>query len=309
MAENLLAYHCPNSDDLRGQGIADNVGMALTNAQREISAQIESQITAVTKDKRKSIVDSSGKESLQSTFSVSTQVFTHLQNAQDAKTIATVTQDRNIGIVACMRKSDAAKPFITEINILQDSLALSVNIFENQQHPIIKNSAFKTARQLYDRINASKAIVEGLGMPFEDKPGLDFEPIQHKYNEFLSQYAFYYQADSSSDADVKQRQQLIFQRISEKYPVRHAECQNGLLLKANVSPAECTEKSLGVTCTSILQLSGTNCGGESYFNIHATVKGIGRYDANEAKARLNEAVSNGAWFDEWTIELDKWRLE
>jgi hypothetical protein len=283
--------------------------MALTNAQKEISAKIQSQITAETKDKRKSTVDSTGKETLQSSFSANTQVFTHLQNAQDAKTIATVTQSGKIGIVACMRKSDAAKPFITEIDILQDSLALSINIFENQQHPISKSDAFKTARQLYDRINASKAIVEGLGMPFENKPGIDFNSIQQEYNEFISQYAFYYQVDSSTDANVKQQQQLIFQRISEKYPIRNAECKNGLLLKVNVTPAECTEKSLGITCTSVLQLSGTNCSGESYFNIHATVKGIGRYDSDEAKARLNDAVFNGAWFDEWSAELDKWRIE
>jgi hypothetical protein len=92
--------------------------------------------------------------------------------------------------------------------------------------------------------------------------------------------------------------------------VRVADCSNnGLLLKLDVSPESCSEGSLGIACTTTLNLDGSNCDGESYFSVRAKVKGSGRYDVNEAKERLNENISRGDWFNEWAVELDKWRLE
>ena len=101
----------------------------------------------------------------------------------------------------------------------------------------------------------------------------------------------------------------MFGRISAKYPVRAAQCSNGLLLKLDVAPEVCSEGSLGVSCTADLNLSGSNCEGEPYFSVHAKVKGNGRYDVNEAKERLNANIANVDWFNEWTQELDKWRLQ
>ena len=105
------------------------------------------------------------------------------------------------------------------------------------------------------------------------------------------------------------QRRLVFERISSRYPVRMAECSNGLMLKLQVSPIDCIEKSLGLSCSANLTLSGSNCEGESYFNINAKVKGSGRYESNETIERLNENISSGDWFGDWIPELDKWRLE
>ena len=64
-----------------------------------------------------------------------------------------------------------------------------------------------------------------------------FDSAQQKYNDFRSQYAFYYQDENGADATASQRR-LVFERISAKYPVRNATCSNGLLLKLSVSPVE-----------------------------------------------------------------------
>ena len=308
LMEMLHSNACPNADDLRGQGIADNASSALTIAQKDIAAQIQSVVVAKTEESRHSNVDVAGNETLRSSFESKTQVITTLQNAQDAKPIITLTQAGKFGVVACMQRSDAAKPFIREANLLQDSVTLALKIFEEQKHPIIKNNAFKAARDMYVQTLSIVSVLEGLGFNQENRVKASFEAEQQKYNDFRSQYAFYYQMDES-DASVLPQRRAVFERISAKYPVRAAACSKGLLLKLDVSPEVCKDGSLGVSCTADLNLSGSNCEGEPYFSVHAKVKGSGRYDVNEAKERLNANIANGDWFNEWTSELDKWRLE
>jgi hypothetical protein len=308
LPELLHSYACPNVDDLRGQGIAVDANSALVMAQKDIAAKIQSVVVAKTEETRKSSIDASGNETLQSSFEAKTEVSTKLQNAQDAKPIVTLTQSGKYGVVACMTKSDAAKPFVREMQATQDSVILAVKIFEEQNHPVIKNNAFKAAQEMYARTLSIEALLAGLGFSSENKVKEPFESAQQKYNVFRSQYAFYYQVDNF-DASVLQQRRAIFERLSAKYPVRAAECSNGLLLKLDVSPAECSEGSLGISCTANLYLAGSNCDGESYFSLHSKVKGSGRYDVNEAKSRLNDVISKGDWFNEWVPELDKWRLE
>ena len=308
LMEMLHSNACPNADDLRGQGIADNASSALTIAQKDIAAQIQSVVVAKTEESRHSNVDVAGNETLRSSFESKTQVITTLQNAQDAKPIITLTQAGKFGVVACMQRSDAAKPFIREANLLQDSVTLALKIFEEQKHPIIKNNAFKAARDMYVQTLSIVSVLEGLGFNQENRVKASFEAEQQKYNDFRSQYAFYYQMDES-DASVLPQRRAVFERISAKYPVRASACSKGLLLKLDVSPEVCKDGSLGVSCTADLNLSGSNCEGEPYFSVHAKVKGSGRYDVNEAKERLNANIANGDWFNEWTSELDKWRLE
>ena len=308
LTELLSAYACPNTDDLRGLGIADNANSALTIAQKEIAAKIQSVVVAKTEETRQSKVDADGNELLESSFKAKTQVITRLQNAQDARPIVTLTQSGKYGVVACMQRSDAAKPFLKEAGLLQDSVMLASKIFEEQKHPMIKNDAFKTVRDVYVRSLVVLDVLDGLGVQSGIQTKSIYESVQKKYNDFRSQFAFYYQEEKGTDATAQQRRS-VFERISLKYPVHAASCTNGLLLKLNVTPAACVEKSLGISCTVDLSLSGSSCEGESYFTLNAKVKGNGRYDAKEAQERLDENISNGEWFNDWITELDKWRLK
>ena len=308
LSDLLQAYACPNADDLRGMGIAADANGALVIAQKEISAKIQSVVVAQTEQTRQANVDAAGNETLTSSFEAKTQVITRLQNAQDAKPIATLTQSGKYGVIACMQRSDAARPFVKEAALMHDSVMLALKTFEEQNHPIVKNKAFITARDIYVRTLAVEDVLHGLGVDVGRDVKAAFDSAQQKYNDFRSQYAFYYQDENGADATASQRR-LVFERISAKYPVRNATCTNGLLLKLSVSPAECIEKSLGVSCSSNLSLVGSSCNGESYFTLNAKVKGSGRYDAKEAQERLNENVAKGNWFEEWTLELDKWRLK
>ena len=174
---------------------------------------------------------------------------------------------------------------------------------------MVKNDAFRTAQDAFVRLTDIGSVIKGIGAEFDDQSKSMFDSLQQKYSVFRSQYAFYYQLADGKDALVSQLHRSTFERISERYPVRTAKCTSGLLLKLDISPVECSEGSLGINCVSDLYLSGSNCEGEPYFSLQAKVKGAGRYDTKEAKKRLKENVSRGAWFKEWVIELDKWRLK
>lgn len=309
LSEQLQSYACPNVDDLRGIGIADDAGAALLMAQKDIAAKIQSVVVAQTEQTRQSNVDAAGNETLASSFEAKTKVITRLQNAQDAKAVASLNVGGKNGVVACMQRSDAARPFVKESSLLQDSVALAIKTFEEQKHPIVKNKAFKNAREVYVRLLAVEDVLHGLGVKSEKDIKPVFDAAQQKYNDFRSRYAFYYQEENGADESAEQRRS-VFERISAKYPVRAAECsEGGLLLKLNVSPAQCIEKSLGLSCTATLTLNGSSCDGESYFSVNGKVKGNGRYDKSEALERLNQNISNGDWFNDWAKELNKWRLE
>ena len=308
LVELLQSSTCPD-DDLRGVGIAGDASTALVLAQKDIAVQIQSVVVARIEDVRRSDVDADGNEFVQSSLETRTLVLTRLQNAQDAKPIATLNSGDKFGVVACMRRADAARPFIQEFNLLQDSLKLAVKLFEEQKHPLVKNDAFRTAQDAFVRLTDIGSVIKGIGAEFDDQSKSMFDSLQQKYSVFRSQYAFYYQLADGKDALVSQLHRSTFERISERYPVRTAKCTSGLLLKLDISPVECSEGSLGINCVSDLYLSGSNCEGEPYFSLQAKVKGAGRYDTKEAKKRLKENVSRGAWFKEWVIELDKWRLK
>lgn len=308
LVELLQSSTCPD-DDLRGVGIAGDASTALVLAQKDIAVQIQSVVVARIEDVRRSDVDANGNELVQSSYEAKTQVLARLQNAQDAKPIATLNSGDKFGVVACMRRADAARPFIQEFNLLQDSLKLAVKLFEEQKHPLVKNDAFRTAQDAFVRLTDIGSVIKGIGAEFDDQSKSMFDSLQQKYSVFRSQYAFYYQLADGKDALVSQLHRSTFERISERYPVRTAKCTSGLLLKLDISPVECSEGSLGINCVSDLYLSGSNCEGEPYFSLQAKVKGAGRYDTKEAKKRLKENVSRGAWFKEWVIELDKWRLK
>jgi hypothetical protein len=309
LVELLQSSTCPDADDLRGVGIAGDASAARVLAQKDIAVQIQSVVAARIEDVRRSDVDADGNEFVQSSLETRTLVLTRLQNAQDAKPIATLNSGDKFGVVACMRRADAARPFIQEFNLLQDSLKLAVKLFEEQKHPLVKNDAFRTAQNAYVRLTDIGSVIKGIGAEFDDNSKLMFESLQQKYSVFRSQYAFYYQLSGDKDALAAQLHRSTFERISERYPVRTAKCTSGLLLKLDISPVDCSEGSLGISCVSDLSLSGSSCEGESYFSLQAKVKGAGRYDTKEAKKRLRENVSKGAWFKEWVIELDKWRLK
>ena len=198
----------------------------------------------------------------------------------------------------------------------------------------------------FAKMQAVEHILAGLGFADTSSAALnrEFEQVKTGYAQFRAGFAMYFetmipaaaqtatpaavQADSaaaSADAQpaadsatpvaalalsesVVRQQQLLFERVSKNYTVRSGECNGGIKLKPSISETACAEGSLGVSCTVDISLQGESCEGNAYFSLSAKVKGTGRYDEAEAKERLNKNILEGAWFEDWTKELNKWKL-
>lgn len=308
---------CPAESGLRGQGVADSYQSALMNAQREIAAQIESTVKSKTETATRSDVDAEGNEIVQSSYAVRSQLLTKLENAQDAKVVFSGEKNGKFSVVACMSYADAALPFQKKFGVLQDSVKLGIALFEKQQHPLQKHEAYKKAKNQFVKMKAVEHILAGLGSADAASAAVDsdFERVKAAYNQFRSSFAMYLDAsvaDASQgalDPSVARLQKLIFERVSKNFPVRSGECANGLKLTSVISPAVCSEGSLGVSCTVDLSLQGGSCEGEAYFSLSAKVKGTGRYDQAEAMDRIDKNILEGAWFDDWSKELSRWKLD
>lgn len=300
---------CPDVSYLRGQGIADDLNSALVVAQKDISSQIQSALTAKSETSKSQSEDALGNEVIQSSYSMEAQVLTRLENAQDAKATVKMEQSGKFGVVACMLRADAAKPFQDAFTLLQDSVITESKIFAEQNHPMQKINAYKQGKSAFVQLLSVSHVLESLNLPMENKAKDAFVAMQQGYNDFYSQYAFYLQQKASDDPKIALQNQLLFERLSKNYSVKNTACNNGLNLVTEISPSTCAEGSLGISCTAEINMLGSSCDGEQYFNLHAKVKGNGRYDEKEAQERLDKNISSGDWFNEWQNELNKWRIE
>lgn len=345
---------CPADLGLRGQGVAGSYQTALMLAQRDIAAQIESEVKSKTEVSTTSETDAEGNEIVQSSYAARSQLLTKLENAQDAKVVFQREKEGKISVVACMSYANAALPFQKKFGSLQDSVKLGIAIFQKQTHPLERHEAYKKAKNQFAKMQAVEHILAGLGFADTSSAALnrEFEQVKTGYAQFRAGFAMYFetmtpaaaqtappaaaqtassaavQADSaaaSADAQpaadsatpvaalalsesVVRQQQLLFERVSKNYTVRSGECNGGIKLKPSISETACAEGSLGVSCSVDISLQGESCEGNAYFSLSAKVKGTGRYDEAEAKERLNKNILEGAWFEDWTKELNKWKL-
>lgn len=312
LQQNLDNAVCPASDDLRGAGIGVNDADALARARADISAQIKSTVISLTQSVKHQNVAASGKETLTSSWDSDSRVYSTLLNAQDARQTALFRDGSgHVGVVACMSRADAAKPFIVEEKRAADSLALAENEELSQNHPLRKNSAWKRAVNLYGRVSASRGILQSLGAASAanaDSLDVAYNRMIEDYNKFRSAYAFFWNASVDSAAADVVSAALV--KISSKYKVESGTCLAGLQLNFEASAPVCSDGGFGIACTSTLQLTGSSCSGEVYFRLRAdNVRGTGRYDAAEARGRLISQVTDGAFWNAWSAELDKWKLE
>lgn len=300
----IMDESCPNPSDLRGFGIAENPAAAEQLAQKNIAAQIQSTVVAASNAKISETTDADGNEMVQSSFQVESKVITRLENAQDVKIIASRQQGGKSGVVACMSRSDAMKPYVNRARILQDSLHFVAKTFEGAVHPLIMNKTYKTGQRIYNQYVVTSSILNSLGMVVEASTAdSDYKSMHDAFTGFLSNYAMYFEPPQS------ELENAIYTVVSQNFSVVSGECRGGLLLTAGSQNEKCSEGSLGIKCSATLILNGSSCEGESYFNLMADVSGSGKYSEDEAKEKLKKNIQKAEWFTEWRRELNRWRLK
>lgn len=310
-AESLLnesaTVSCPAETDLRGEGVAADYEQALTIAQKSVSAQIQSTVSASSRSKVVQTEDADGNEIVQSSFDLESKVLTRLENAQDVKVVSNETvAGGKVKVVACMSRSDAMKPFVLKSRILQDSLYLLSKTYEGASHPIQKNKAYKDVRREYISYVTNRNILESFGMVDQAASAVadsEYVAVHSDFANFLMSYAFYFATPEN------EMEQSIFSVVSKNFSVIGGECKGGIILKAGSQNLNCKEGSLGIKCSVTLTLTGSSCEGERYFDLQETVAGSGKYTEAEAIEKLNKNIQKAEWFAEWRRELNRWRMK
>ncbi|MCK9183175.1 MAG: LPP20 family lipoprotein [Fibrobacteraceae bacterium] len=302
----LDGISCPSPDDLRGVGTGPNAETALAEARSQISLQVSATVSAQTRSaKYQQLLN--GNERLSSRWTSEVYQTTHLVNGEDARPVETLRQGNRVGIVACMSRADATAPMRQELRILSDSLLMAINAELSQEHPLLKKNARGTAEPLYVRYLAVRHSISSLlgNADEDDSIGTDYARMVANYDRFRSHYAFFWTPPAQDDEGSA----VIFAGLSSHYKMETGECTEGLRLSLESASPTCRGTALGIECVYQPALRGRSCSGENYFLLQASaVRGIGRYNEDEALQRLFEKLKVASFWNEWIQSLDQWRI-
>ena len=304
LGEELRLQRCPEAN-LQGTATAEDYDQALDIAITKIAAQIQSSVTASNTAVKREQVNAEGKEKIESSFEIQSNVTTQLRNRQDVHVQKTLARDGLVGVVACMSVEDAAKPYRQDYQSARDALVSSMTVLEMTSHPLEKFSNYDKMVEAYATYKSAVQILESLG--FKDGYGdieENYAKAQENYNDFKSRYKIYFEGSLEAEEGSK-----IFQELSKRVflqTILDTACEIGLVLSLELSDPKCKEGGFGVTCTEVVALNGSSCKGETYFTLGATLKGVGRLDEAEAKAKILNSIEKGDFFVDWMKELNRW---
>lgn len=304
LGEELRMQRCPEAN-LQGTATAEDYDHALDIAVTKIAVQIQSSVTASNTAVKREQVNANGRDNVESSFEIQSNVSTQLRNRQDVHVQKTLARDGLVGVVACMSREDAAKPYRQDYQTARDALVSSMAVLQMTSHPLEKFSNYDKMVEAYATYKSSVQILESLG--FKDGYG-DIEEkymkAQESYNEFKGRYKIYF--EGALDAEEGSR---IFQELSKKIHMQtilDTACEVGLVLSLELSDPKCKEGGLGISCTEVVALNGNSCTGETYFTLGATLKGVGRFDEAEAKSKIVNSIEKGNILADWFKELGRW---
>ena len=304
LGEELRMQRCPEAN-LQGTATADDYDQALDIAITKIAVQIQSSVTASNTAVKREQVNANGKDNIESSFESQSNVSTQLRNRQDVHVLKTLARDGLVGVVACMSRDDAAKPYRQDYQTARDALVSSMAVLQMTSHPLEKFSNYDKMVEAYATYKLSVQILESLG--FKDGYGdieENYAKAQESYNEFKSRYKIYFEGSLEAEEGSK-----IFQELSKKINLQtilDTACEVGLVLSLELSDPKCKEGGLGISCTEVVALNGNSCSGETYFTLGATLKGVGRLDEAEAKSKIINNIEKANTLADWLKELNRW---
>jgi len=298
---SLEEISCPESF-IRGSGIGDSEMEAMAKARADISSQIKLSIKFSSEQYQKQFL-SKNRETLETEFNSQVEQTTELLNAQDARLQAKKTFEDKIGVVACMSREDAAKPYLSELRQINDSLSISIKIGLAQDHPRAKKEAVRTAENLRMRQIMAVQVLQGLGKNIELQEYESYDKMIEDYGEYSSKFKIIWQG---GDEPISQ---ALMSKISSRYKIETGVCTLGIKLIPISTDVHCeTNSSYGPQCSFLPALEGRSCTDELYFTLRSQmVRGTGLNDYNEAMRKLLALIPNAPFWQKWFEELDKYR--
>jgi len=298
---SLEEISCP-AGFIRGAGIGESEQQAMAKARADISSQIRLSIVVASELYEKQLL-SGNKESFEMEFNSKMKQTTELLNAQDAKLQAIKKAGNEIGVVACMSREDAAKPYLSELQQANDSLSIAIKTALAQDHPRTKKEAVKAVENLKMRQIMAVHILQGLGKNVELQENESYGEMIKNYGEFSSKYKIIWLGEN------EQISQVLMSKISSRYKIETGTCTYGLKLIPISPEASCeNNSSYGPQCSYLPALEGRSCADELYFTLRGQmVRGTGIKDYNEAMRKLLALIPNAPFWQKWFEELDKYK--
>jgi len=305
LSSQLQSLRCSDPSALKGVAISNSESDAMAQAQKEIALQIQASLEGLGESYRSSVRVGS-QEEISRSWNSQVRQMTQLSNAQEARQEHVLKQGGQFGVLACMSRTAAARPFRDQFTVLVDSLNLATNTVITQNHPLRKMQSFNDAQSLFSRLLPVSGVLEGLGVLSDSdkqRRDADYRRMIEDFTAFKSRFALHWDDAKGPVASA------IFAQLSTRYKLETGECVQGLRLSLETEP-DCRSGAFGPTCTWQPSLQGRSCSGEVYFNLQATeLRGIGKYEQEEALKRLATAVKSASFWNEWYVELDQWSIK
>lgn len=303
ISQELNAFACPE-EYLRGAGIGGDYNQALDYAISQIAVQIQSSVVLTSTMRTNSNISADGSERILSSYEQKSQVMAELRNRQDVRVLQTIARDGVVGVVTCMSRMDAAKPFREDYQKSRDALVSSIAVLSMTTHPREKIDNYAKMTSSYSKYKESLQMLQSLDL---NETSAEIEEKYAKavegYVEFRSKYKVYIDGAFESEEG-----KVLFEQIANGVKLQSLEnsCEVGLVLELEVSTPICKEGGLGISCTEVVALNGKSCRGETYFTLGGTLKGIGRKDEDEARAKIVSGAAKNDFVGEWKKEIDRW---
>ena len=303
VSKELELISCPDGY-LRGSGLAADYEQSLNQAVSQIAVQIQSSVVSVSTIQKSSDINANGDEDIRSSYAQKSQVSAEIRNRQDVRVYERISRDDVVGVIACMSRVDAAKPYREDHQKNINELNSAMAVLLMTSHPLEMFDNYEKLTLAHDRFRASLQVLESLGFKENaDELEKNYADAVAKFVDFKSKYKLYI-----SGAIDSEEGKILFEHISEGIKIQSLvdACEVGVVLNLELSPVNCKEGTLGISCSESVILHGKSCHGESYFALSGTLKGIGRKDEDEARTKLLKNAAKSEFVAEWKKEINRW---
>ncbi|MDR2732045.1 MAG: LPP20 family lipoprotein [Fibromonadaceae bacterium] len=302
--ESLSGIRCADGE-FRGIGVAESEREALNQARSMVATQIKASISVQQKSYTKQQIENKN-ETLKKSNVTKIEQEAELQNAQDAKIKHTIVQDGNAGIVVCLNRKDAAKPYLARQKQIADSLSMLAKSEQNSANPRQRKEFWLKGSEFNREHEKIQFILQSLGENSAEErlsAQISYGELRANYQNFCTNQKIYWKEITNDYAS-----KMLFSKLSKDIPITTDSCRQGLQLQLFESGPFCEYKnSLGnYVCAFKPLLKGNSCSGETHFSLYLQQPLTGTSKTERSAATLLEAKIRNNDFSEWKKELKKW---
>jgi len=289
---------CPNADDFRGAGIGNNENEALAQARSNMALEYFSQ-------KLKSNVQISG-QNIDRVASTNTKTNIDqeaaLANAQDAKLHFSTRKANQTGVVACMKREDAAKPYIHRQSMLLDSIEFIAASELKATQPKQKGDARNKANVFWAKMLANHELLKSWKIENDITRAKDIhDAVEDDYKDYCQSAKLHWLSELETPYS-----EIVFSKLSGSIKVEKSSCDGrGILLVYKDSEPECAMKYGLNTCIYPLSLSVIACNGTEYLKLKNEAVGA-HQKLDFALDKLQGNLKTAGFWNQWIEEIKQW---